>query len=137
MLQRYLAGELSAPLALMHLVIAVPEPDAVEAAVARLLAASAGIEAHERARQLATLLAQERGRIAAICRLWRDGIDHERIPATAAEGIDTCRALFDRLDWRLVAPGVRVLDLGCGIGRVAAALAPEVASVIGLDLSPR
>lgn len=29
-----------------------------------------------------------------------------------------------------------VLDLGCGIGRVAAALAPRVRSVLGLDVSP-
>jgi hypothetical protein len=41
-LQRYLAGELSAPLALMHLVIAAPEPEAVEAAVARLRLSSVG-----------------------------------------------------------------------------------------------
>ena len=30
-----------------------------------------------------------------------------------------------------------VLDLGCGIGRIAAALAPQAASVLGLDVSPR
>lgn len=30
----------------------------------------------------------------------------------------------------------RVLDLGCGIGRIALALAPSVASVHGIDLSP-
>jgi ubiquinone/menaquinone biosynthesis C-methylase UbiE len=29
-----------------------------------------------------------------------------------------------------------VLDLGCGIGRVAAALAPHVDSVLGLDIAP-
>ncbi len=30
----------------------------------------------------------------------------------------------------------RVLDLGCGIGRVAAAIAPDCDSVLGLDISP-
>lgn len=35
----------------------------------------------------------------------------------------------------LVRPGATVLDVGCGIGRVAAALAPRVAAVIGLDIS--
>jgi ubiquinone/menaquinone biosynthesis C-methylase UbiE len=30
-----------------------------------------------------------------------------------------------------------VLDLGCGIGRMAVALAPDVRSVTGLDISPR
>ena len=32
-------------------------------------------------------------------------------------------------------PGLDVLDLGCGIGRVAAALAPRCRSVLGLDVS--
>lgn len=36
----------------------------------------------------------------------------------------------------LVGPGRDVLDLGCGIGRVSAALAPLCRSVLGLDVSP-
>ncbi len=36
----------------------------------------------------------------------------------------------------LIGPDSDVLDFGCGIGRVAAALAPRVRSVVGLDLSP-
>jgi SAM-dependent methyltransferase len=36
----------------------------------------------------------------------------------------------------LFAPGMRVLDLGCGIGRIAAALAPHTRSVLGLDVAP-
>lgn len=32
--------------------------------------------------------------------------------------------------------GTHVLDVGCGIGRVAAALSPHVAAVTGLDISP-
>ncbi len=36
---------------------------------------------------------------------------------------------------RLLPPGAAVLDLGCGIGRVAAALAPHCRSVLGLDVS--
>lgn len=35
----------------------------------------------------------------------------------------------------LLRPGLDVLDLGCGIGRVAAALAPRCRSVLGLDVS--
>jgi len=34
-------------------------------------------------------------------------------------------------------PGMDVLDLGCGFGRIAAALAPQAASVLGLDVAPR
>ena len=36
----------------------------------------------------------------------------------------------------LIGPDSDVLDFGCGIGRIAAAVAPRVRSVIGLDLSP-
>ncbi len=36
---------------------------------------------------------------------------------------------------RLLASDADVLDLGCGIGRVAAALAPRVRSVLGIDVS--
>lgn len=36
----------------------------------------------------------------------------------------------------LLGPDRDVLDLGCGIGRVAAALAPRCRSVLGLDASP-
>jgi SAM-dependent methyltransferase len=36
----------------------------------------------------------------------------------------------------LVGPDRDVLDLGCGIGRVAAAIAPRCRSVLGLDVSP-
>ena len=35
----------------------------------------------------------------------------------------------------LLRPGIDVLDLGCGIGRIAAALAPRCRSVLGLDVS--
>jgi predicted TPR repeat methyltransferase len=38
--------------------------------------------------------------------------------------------------WKLVAPTTEVLEIGCGIGRFVAALAPEVARVTGLDVSP-
>jgi len=37
---------------------------------------------------------------------------------------------------RVLAPGMDVLDLGCGFGRVAAVLAPCCRSVLGLDVSP-
>ena len=36
----------------------------------------------------------------------------------------------------LLRPRMDVLDLGCGIGRVAAVLAPRCRSVLGLDVSP-
>ncbi|MGE0648285.1 MAG: trans-aconitate 2-methyltransferase [Alphaproteobacteria bacterium] len=43
-------------------------------------------------------------------------------------------ALLERLDPR---PGERILDLGCGTGRMAAEIAKAGATVIGLDSDPR
>lgn len=48
-------------------------------------------------------------------------------------------ATTEIVDWldaeALLPPGADVLDVGCGIGRVAAALAPRCRSVLGLDVS--
>ncbi|MDB5512049.1 MAG: Methyltransferase type 11 [Enterovirga sp.] len=38
-------------------------------------------------------------------------------------------------EWRLLGPACHLLEIGCGIGRLSLALAPEVASVVGLDVS--
>lgn len=38
--------------------------------------------------------------------------------------------------WDLLGPNRDVLDLGCGIGRVAAGLSSQVRSVVGLDIAP-
>ncbi len=55
-------------------------------------------------------------------------------PAILARATDELVAWLDRE--HLIGPERDVLDLGCGIGRVATALAPRVRSVLGLDLSP-
>ncbi|WP_188311857.1 class I SAM-dependent methyltransferase [Salinarimonas soli] len=39
-------------------------------------------------------------------------------------------------DWELIGPNRAVLDVGCGIGRLGARLAPHVGEIIGLDISP-
>src|SRR5438445_66816 len=55
----------------------------------------------------------------------------------AASPVMTDAAAFARLvTWGRVAGGERVLDVACGPGLVAAAFAPHVASVIGVDLTP-
>jgi len=38
-------------------------------------------------------------------------------------------------EWRLVGTDADVLDIGCGIGRIERALAPDVRSIIGIDVS--
>jgi ubiquinone/menaquinone biosynthesis C-methylase UbiE len=40
-------------------------------------------------------------------------------------------------EWRVLGPDRKVLEIGCGIGRIQAALAPRVATVHGVDISPR
>lgn len=48
------------------------------------------------------------------------------------------REVVDRLDlWGVLGPDRRTLDVGCGIGRFEAALAPRVREAHGIDISPR
>lgn len=42
--------------------------------------------------------------------------------------------LLERLE--LLGPGRRLLDLGCGTGRVTVAVAPKVAEAVGIDIAP-
>jgi SAM-dependent methyltransferase len=39
-------------------------------------------------------------------------------------------------EWNLVRSDLAVLDIGCGIGRIERALAPDVGSITGIDVSP-
>jgi SAM-dependent methyltransferase len=49
--------------------------------------------------------------------------------------IDVCQRLA-LAPWLDIAPGARVLDVGCGVGRWSALLAMRGARVTGIDLSP-
>ncbi|MFL6194065.1 MAG: class I SAM-dependent methyltransferase, partial [Thermoanaerobaculia bacterium] len=40
-------------------------------------------------------------------------------------------------EWKLLGPERTTLEIGCGIGRMQAALAPRVAEAHGIDISPR
>jgi ubiquinone/menaquinone biosynthesis C-methylase UbiE len=53
--------------------------------------------------------------------------------------LDACtRETVDLLDrWGLLSPDRSALDLGCGIGRFSAALAPRLRAVHGIDISPK
>jgi len=42
--------------------------------------------------------------------------------------------LFDRLG--VLGPHHRVLEIGCGLGRIVAAVAPKVGEIFGIDISP-
>lgn len=46
--------------------------------------------------------------------------------------------VVDRMrEWGLLSTDRSVLDIGCGIGRFVRALAPEVGSIVGIDISAR
>jgi ubiquinone/menaquinone biosynthesis C-methylase UbiE len=80
-------------------------------------------------------------------RLWADAFDRaaqaspegsvalyalgnpDLLKAATAEVVEQMR------DWGLLGRERNILDLGCGIGRLSEALAPEVASVVGIDIS--
>jgi predicted RNA methylase len=53
--------------------------------------------------------------------------------------LDACtRETVDLLDlWGLLSPDRSALDLGCGIGRFSAALAPRLRDIQGVDISPK
>lgn len=61
-----------------------------------------------------------------------DAADHTSYEATADRD---ARALARGLEHVLV-PNARVLDLGCGTGRLTARTAPLVKSILGVDVSP-
>ena len=54
-------------------------------------------------------------------------------PAILAAATEEIVGWLEAGGW--LSPGADVLDIGCGIGRVAAALAPRCRSVLGLDVS--
>lgn len=153
-----------ANVALMHLLVAAPSPDAVLLAlssmadrhrdlaaqigeVERLFAAHPGAWATVHA--VASGVDHAPGLASAEAALahWRDSFDH--LALTAPEAGVALYALGDPallaaataevvealLAWGLLGPRRDALDLGCGIGRFADAMAPRLRSVLGLDLS--
>lgn len=149
-----LAGRISAPVALARLVLGGAAPDAI---AARLTGAR-GAAADELRRLLADREALNRLAAAAASidhgatgpaalAAFRDGFDRaaaispEASVAAYSLGNPTLldAATAELVAW-LAARGklgdADVLDLGCGIGRVAAVLAPRVRSVLGLDIAP-
>lgn len=160
-LDEYLSGVISAPVALMRLILAGESPESV---TARLAAAA---EADRRAAPLLALARERADGLGALARMVTVGAGHAP-HAHADAAVTASRAMFDRLagispegsvaayslgdpallaaataelvTWLrsqgLLARRPAVLDLGCGIGRLAEALLPDIASLIGVDVSP-
>jgi SAM-dependent methyltransferase len=150
-LRRCAAGEIAPNVALMQLCLLAADEAAARAALAEGGAA-----------EVAALWQETPGAFALVKRVaGQDGraagapdADHwaRVFDAAAAVSPEASVALYslgrpdllaritaEVVDWlraaALLGPDRRVLDLGCGIGRVLAALAPEVGEAVGLDVS--
>jgi SAM-dependent methyltransferase len=152
-LAAYLAGEISAPVALMRLMLGGMPADRLPALL-RSFPGPGGMD------DLATLAREKQDGLARLEAMVRAGADHagpeearamfDRLAAISPEAAVAAYSLGDPallaeataeiLAWLrglgLLAGRPRVLDLGCGIGRLAAALAPQAGGVLGLDVSP-
>jgi SAM-dependent methyltransferase len=155
-LEQCARGEISPQIALSRLLLAGVEVDA-----ARLARAAAARPEAPRLAAAAQLAERHAGRLEALGRLARSGLwpggddllastaalfdrlaeeapeagvafyslgDPGELAAATAELVGVIRA------WSPPA-GRRVLDFGCGVGRVAVALAGEAEAVLGVDLS--
>lgn len=161
LLARYLAGDLSAEVTLAALLASVGDVAATRAAVLpaaaadpRLAPLAALLETHaERCAPIAPLLLEhpdpEVDHLAgdaalAACRRFFDRAVRRSEeasvalyslgdPAILGRATAEVADLFDR--WGLLGPDRVALEVGCGIGRVQAALAPRLRAVWGVDLS--
>jgi cyclopropane fatty-acyl-phospholipid synthase-like methyltransferase len=153
-LTRYRAGNLSAPVTLMQLLIETEDFAATRAAVE-------GID------ELDTLLAANAAGCERIASMLRADVDSAKPAASIDEGIAFCERLFDwsvqqseeasvalyslgnpellerataeivaqLRSWGAVTKDTALLDVGCGIGRLLTALAPQIRSAVGIDVS--
>lgn len=160
-LHRFRAGELSPQIAVTQLVLNCGDVDPV----ARLAAAAAGEPADERLAELARFAGARRSQINRVRALTRGGLDpdctggpdqtvartRELFDRLAREAPVAGVALYSLDDPSLLDAattelaevvarwttlnGRTVLDFGCGIGRVSAALSGRAERVIGVELS--
>ncbi len=150
-LAAYRRGEISAEIALMRIVLAIGD---MASLMSRLEAAGEP--------ELLRIARARRDRLGGVAALVTAGLTDERKSVAAIrEQFDAAVVLapeaavalyslgspeiLDRAtaeivlrlrEWRLLGANVDVLDIGCGIGRIARALAPHAASIIGIDVSP-
>ncbi|MGY2050976.1 class I SAM-dependent methyltransferase [Methylobacterium sp. JK268] len=159
------AGTVPPPVALMHLAAEAARPEAVEAALAEA-AGRAGEPARGRVAAALALWRATPGAWETVRDVLggidhgasaegADGVARlaaafDRAARRSPEGsvalyalgsADLLRAATDEVvaqlaAWDLLPPDARIVDLGCGIGRFAASLAPHVAAVTGLDIAP-
>lgn len=158
-LLRYLAGEVSAEIALMHLLLAAGALPPLEECLRRL--GATGREAFAHLAELAAAHGEALTRAAGLVEAgltYADGEDRiaatrEQYDRAAALAPEAAVALYSLGDagilrrataelaalleaWDLLGPDREALDIGCGIGRIEQALAPRLKQILGIDLSP-
>jgi SAM-dependent methyltransferase len=153
-LNRYRAGDASAPVTLMQLLIETEDFAATRAAVE-------GID------ELDSLLSANATGCERIASMLRADVDSAKPAASVDEGIAFCERLFDWSvqqseeasvalyslgnpellerataeivaqlhSWGAVTDDTVLLDIGCGIGRLLSALAAEIHTAVGIDVS--
>jgi SAM-dependent methyltransferase len=162
-LQRFLEGELSAHVTLMQLLTAGPfdavarelESLAAGSPTARVLELVALFE-HNRERCAALARAfeeqpdfdpaaeSEEGRVAHFAALFDELVRHSPAASVAAYSLGREDVLAEAtaeivellVRWHLTGAERNILQIGCGIGRIEAAVAPLVRSATGIDISP-
>lgn len=158
-LDRFLAGALPANVALMELLIEASCAGHAEAAIEDRLAEANDAGHRERLQSLLELSRRHPDAWVTVEGVMREA-DHERAPAdwgqvfdrlvrVSPEGSvalyalgspellrDVTQDVVARLrEWGLLGRDRRLLEIGCGIGRLTLALAPEMAEALGLDVS--
>jgi SAM-dependent methyltransferase len=170
-LERYLGGKMSAPVALMQLLIETEDFQSTRTAAMSMRRdverQNASAELRGRVDELVGLMNANAEGCERIARMLRADVDSPKPAQSVEEGIAFCERLFDwsvqqseeasvalyslgnpqllaqataeivaQLErWSAITSESDVLDIGCGIGRLLVALAPEVSSVTGVDVS--
>ena len=144
-----LAGRIPPGVALARLVLDGHAPAAISPLLPRgSVIAEVFAAQRERLDTLAAMLRESgtdhgRGDVAAIAAMFDRAVGLAPEASVAAYSLGDAGLLAEAteelVDWLHreghAVPTSDVLDLGCGIGRVAASLAPRVRSVLGLDVS--
>jgi SAM-dependent methyltransferase len=163
-LDRYLAGDVSAEITLMHFILRLGGTRALSAMLEDLTAAAPELRklahlvsvAAANADQLVPVTALVEGGLADLSAAGNDGVDairsqFDRAVAIAPEASVALyslgsSAILDRAtheimaqltEWDLLRSDLAVLDVGCGIGRIELALAPRVRAITAMDVSPQ
>jgi SAM-dependent methyltransferase len=162
-LARYLAGEASGEITLMHFALQLGDAGLLDALLATLTRA---VPERKELADLLRLAEANIDHLGQLTALAKDGLVN--IPSDDDDAVIAIREQFDRAvavapeasvalyslgsadildratteivsrlaEWGLLRPDATVLDIGCGIGRIERVLAPMVGTITAIDVSP-